>query len=79
MSSSQTIKQNNAKDDNNATQYLLNDDKTGSYNNSADVTPYVTDYVVHLDSCFQVMVQNMPVTCDDIHAAEDIFGPILGH
>jgi hypothetical protein len=55
MSLSQTIKQNNAQDDDDTTQYLLDTDDTGSYNNSANGTPYVADYIGHLESCFQVM------------------------
>jgi hypothetical protein len=55
MSSSQTIKQNDTQDDDDAAQYLLDTDNTGSYNDSANVTPYVADYVGHLKSCFQVM------------------------
>jgi hypothetical protein len=36
-------------------QYLLDHNKTGSYNNSADVMPYIADFVGHLNSCLQVM------------------------
>jgi hypothetical protein len=54
-SSSQTTKQDNEQDDDDATQYFLDREDTGSYNVSNDVTPYVADYVGHLESCFQVM------------------------
>jgi hypothetical protein len=56
MSLSQTMERNHTQDDDDdVVQYLLDYNKTGSYNNSANVTSYVADYVGHLKSCFQEM------------------------